>query len=162
MLAFAWKAVKNTFLTASIPFHSKLLWKGIFIPIGGKTGGMHLHRETQRPWQWAVSGALAGAVNGLFGAGGGMVLVPLLLGWVGVEEKAAFACSTAIILPLCLVSAGVYWLRGALDPLAALPYLLGGLAGGWLGGRLFRRIPAAPLRRVFALFLLYGGVRYLL
>ena len=105
------------------------------------------------PWRWAVSGALAGAANGLFGAGGGMILVPLLLRWVKVEEKAAFACSIAVILPLCLVSAAVYWARGALDLAQALPYLLGGL---------FRRVPATLLRRAFALFLLYGGVRNLL
>lgn len=114
------------------------------------------------PWRWAVSGALAGAANGLFGAGGGMILVPLLLRWVKVEEKAAFACSIAVILPLCLVSAAVYWARGALDLAQALPYLLGGLLGGFLGGRLFRRVPAMLLRRAFALFLLYGGVRNLL
>ena len=41
--------------------------------------------------KYAVSGALAGAVNGLFGGGGGMVLVPLLSGWCGMEGKRSFA-----------------------------------------------------------------------
>ena len=110
----------------------------------------------------AVSGGLAGAANGFFGAGGGMVLVPLLLRWVKLEEKQAFATSVAIILPMCLVSAAVYWLRVGIDLSAALPYLLGGLAGGFLGGKLFARVPAPLLRRALALFLLYGGVRNLL
>ena len=110
----------------------------------------------------AAAGALAGAANGFFGAGGGMVLVPLLLGWLKLEEKQAFATSIAVILPLCLVSAAVYWFRGELDAAAALPYLLGGLIGGWLGGKWFTRVPDGWLRRGLALFLLYGGVRNLL
>ena len=44
----------------------------------------------------------------------------------------------------------------------ALPYLLGGLAGGFLGGKLFTKVPAVWLRRLFGAFLVYGGVRYLL
>lgn len=91
-----------------------------------------------------------------------MILVPLLLRWIRVEEKAAFASSVAVILPLCLVSAAVYWLQGALSLSMALPYLLGGLAGGFLGGRLFKQVSPQLLRRVFALFLLYGGIRCLL
>lgn len=90
-----------------------------------------------------------------------MILVPLLLYWGKVEEKQAFASSVAVILPLCLVSAAVYWFRGALDLGAALPYLLGGTLGGLLGGKLFRRVSPGLLRKVFAFFLLYGGIRCL-
>ena len=109
-----------------------------------------------------LAGAAAGLINGFFGGGGGMVLVPLLAGWCGLGQRKAFATSVAIILPMCLVSAAVYWLRVGIDLSAALPYLLGGLAGGFLGGKLFARVPAPLLRRAFALFLLYGGVRNLL
>ena len=95
-----------------------------------------------------VSGALAGAVNGVFGGGGGMVLAPLLGSWCRVEEKRALANCVATILPCCVLSGGAY--------------LLGGLAGGFLGGKLFTKVPAVWLRRLFAAFLVYGGVRYLL
>ena len=61
--------------------------------------------------KYAVSGALAGTVNGLFGGGGGMVLVPLLSGWCGMEGKRSFATCVAVILPLSAVSAAVYLLR---------------------------------------------------
>ena len=110
----------------------------------------------------AVSGALTGAVNGLFGGGGGMVLVPLLRRWCGLEERKAFATCVAVILPLCVVSAAVYVLRRGVDLTLAAPYLLGGMAGGFLGGRLFPKVSAGWLRYLFAGFLLYGGVRYLL
>ena len=112
--------------------------------------------------RYVVSGVLAGAVNGRFGGGGGMVLVPLLRRWCGLEERRAFATCVAVILPLCVVSAAVYVLRRGVDLTLAAPYLLGGLIGGFLGGRLFPEVSAGWLRYLFAAFLLYGGVRYLL
>ncbi len=110
----------------------------------------------------AVSGALAGAVNGLFGGGGGMVLVPLLRRWCGMEERRAFATCVAVILPLCVVSAAVYVLRRGAELLTSAPYLLGGLVGGFIGGRVFPKLRVRWLRYLFAAFLTYGGVRYLL
>ena len=109
-----------------------------------------------------LSGALAGFINGFFGAGGGMVLVPLLIRLGGLEDKKAFSSAVCIILPLCLVSIGVYALHGALPLRESVPYLIGGAIGGALGGLLFRKVSAGALRKLFALFLLYGGVRYLL
>ena len=109
--------------------------------------------------KFAVTGGLAGLCNGLFGAGGGLFLVPLLTQWAGLEQRKAFATSVAVILPLSLVSAAVYWFRGGLDVSAAWPYLLGGAVGGLLAGKIFRRVPLVWVRRAFGLLLLYGGVR---
>lgn len=119
----------------------------------------------EKKWPWlapAVAGGLAGVANGFFGGGGGMVLVPLLTGRCGLDQRRAFATSVAIILPLCVLSSVIYFFRGGLDLSAALPYLLGGLAGGWIGGRVFRKLNMDWLRRAFALLILYGGVRSLL
>ena len=113
-------------------------------------------------WKIAFSGGAAGLVNGFFGGGGGMVLLPLLTRRCGVEERRAFANCVAVILPLCALSAAVYWWQTGIDLYAALPYLAGGLLGGALGGRWFKKVPVVWLRRIFAAFLLYGGVRYLL
>lgn len=110
----------------------------------------------------AVSGALAGALNGFFGAGGGMLLVPLLICWVKMDERKAFATSVFIILPLCVVSAAVYLLKFGIDFLQVLPYLTGGLVGGFIGGRCFKNIPTALLHRAFGLLLIYGGIRSLM
>ena len=125
---------------------------------GGTYGGESMKSSVK----YAVSGALAGAVNGLFGGGGGMVLVPLLDGWCKVEGKKAFATCVAAILPLCAVSGAVYLFRGEFDWMAAVPYFISGLAGGIVGGRLFRRVSVKWLRGLFAAFLIYGGVRYIL
>ena len=109
-----------------------------------------------------VTGALAGIANGLFVSGGGLFLVPLFTKWLGLEQRRAFATSVAVILPLSLVSAAVYWFRGGLDVSAAWPYLLGGAVGGLLAGKIFRRVPLVWVRRAFGLLLLYGGVRAVL
>lgn len=106
--------------------------------------------------------ALAGAVNGLFGGGGGMVLLPLLQRQGGLEGRRLFATSLAVIFPMCLVSGAVYLLHGGVSLREAAPYLLGGLAGGALGGVTFQKVPVKFLKAAFAAFLLYGGVRYLL
>ena len=86
-----------------------------------------------------------------------MVLVPLLVSRCRLSRRAAFASSVAIILPLCALSAAIYYAKGNLDPLAALPYLAGGLAGGLLGGKIFQKVPVKWLKRVFALLILYGA-----
>ncbi len=112
--------------------------------------------------RYALAGAAAGIANGFFGGGGGSVLVPVLTGVCGMEQRRAFATAVAVILPLCALSAGVYLLRGELDLLAAAPYLLGGAAGGWIGGKIFKGVRVSWLKRGFGLLLIYGGVRNLL
>ena len=113
-------------------------------------------------WKLRLTGAAGGAVNGLFGGGGGMAVVPLLTRWYGMEETKAFATCVAVIFPFCVLSAAFLALEGHVDLRQALPYLAGGLVGGWVGGRTMGRVPTVWLRRIFAAFLLYGGVRYLL
>ena len=116
----------------------------------------------QKKWKYAVTGGLAGAANGLFGAGGGMLLVPLLVRWCRVEERRAFATSVAVIFPISVVSAVVYWMHGAVDWRAALPYLAGGLAGGLIAGKIFRNVKLVWIRRAFGVLIVYGGVRAVL
>lgn len=113
-------------------------------------------------YKYAISGAAAGAANGLFGAGGGMILVPLLTRWAGLDDKKAFATSISIIAPLCLVSIVIYCFQGSMDLMQALPYLLGGFAGGLIGGKLFKKVPAKLLHRALGLIILYGGIRSIL
>ncbi len=110
-------------------------------------------------WRYAIAGGLAGMANGLFGGGGGSVLVPVLTGYCRLDQRKAFATSVAVILPLCALSVGIYLLRGGLDLMAALPYLIGGAVGGWAGGKWFKGVKIPWLKRAFGLLLIYGGVR---
>ncbi len=113
-------------------------------------------------WKNRVAGTAGGLINGLFGGGGGMVLLPLLTKWSRLEARAAFATCVAIIFPMCCVSTAVYLyqVRPALS--TVVPYLAGGVAGGLVGGLTFDKVPVRLLKAIFGLFLLYGGVRYLL
>ena len=104
--------------------------------------------------RYGLSGAAAGLVNGFFGAGGGMVLVPLLIRFAGLED-------IAIILPMCLVTLGVYWTQQIFPFAQSLPYLIGGLLGGLAGGILFRKVTAQVLHKLFGILILWGGLRLL-
>lgn len=122
-------------------------------------GGVFLIR-----WKWirvAAAGLCAGIVNGLLGAGGGMVLVPLLTWLTDLEDGEVFPASVSIILPICLVSLAFSWQNGTLSWLDALPYLLGSAAGGVAAGVWGRKIPVKWLHRILGLLILWGGVRYL-
>ena len=110
----------------------------------------------------AVLGGLGGGLaNGLFGGGGGMLLLPVLARWGHLPERALYPTCLAVMLPASMLSAAVYLLRDGVSLTQALPCLLGGALGGALGARFYRRVPLPFLRRLFALFLLYAGIRYL-
>lgn len=116
-----------------------------------------------RNWyRYGLSGAAAGLVNGLFGAGGGMVLVPMLIHFGKLEDKKAFSSAISIILPLSLVSIFVYWTKSIFPFIPAMPYLVGGLIGGTLGGVLFRRVSVGLLHKLFGILILWGGIRLLI
>ncbi len=109
----------------------------------------------------ALAGLAAGAVNGLFGAGGGMILVPALGLLTDLTDKEIFPASISIMLPACLISLMVGTGGTPLPWAAAAPYLIGSGVGGVLAGWLGKRIPTQYLHRILGLFILYGGMRYL-
>ena len=108
----------------------------------------------------AIAGAAAGVVNGLFGAGGGMILVPLLTRLTDLNEQEIFPASISIILPMCVVTLSIQSGNG-LPWDAALPYLIGSAAGGVLAGLWGRKIPTVWLHRALGVLILWGGWRYL-
>lgn len=112
-------------------------------------------------WGTALAGALAGAVNGLFGAGGGMVLVPLLTCLAKLPEQSVFPASVSIILPICLVSLVITYSTGSIAWKEALPWLLGSAVGGVLAGIWGKKIPVKWLHRGLGVLILWGGIRYL-
>lgn len=108
-----------------------------------------------------LSGLAAGTVNGLFGGGGGMVLLPALNRWVGVEETRLFPTSVRVMLPVSGVSLLILGQRQPLPWAQGAPYLLGGIAGGIAAGLWGKNIPTAWLHRVLGAMMLWGGFRYL-
>ena len=108
----------------------------------------------------SLAGSAAGIVNGLFGAGGGMVLVPMLGEKSGISEQERFPASIAIITPICVISL-LFSANWNLSFWQVLPYLLGSTAGGIAAGLWGKRIPTVWLHRILGLLILWGGIRYL-
>ena len=113
-------------------------------------------------WTARIAGGAAGLANGLFGGGGGMVFLPILSRWGNLSQRKLYATCVGVIFPVCLVSAAVYVWRGGVSLGAALAYLAGGLRGGWRGAKLYGRVSTKLLKWLFAAFLFYAGVKYLL
>ena len=121
-----------------------------------------MKQENVSLWKCLLAGLAAGFVNGFFGAGGGMVLVPLLIWLVGLPDKLAFSSAISIILPLCVVSLVIYGRHDMLPLSDALPSLLGGAGGGVLAGLWCQKVPAKWLHLALGALILLGGVRLLI
>ena len=117
-----------------------------------------MHKKT---FGMVLAGACAGLVAGLFGAGGGLVLVPLLTLLTDTAEKSVFSSSISIILPICLVCITVTAMSVGIAFRPALPYLLGSAVGGFAAGKWGQKIPVCWLHRGLGLLILWGGYRYL-
>ena len=108
-----------------------------------------------------ITGFCAGSLNGLFGAGGGMVLVPFMRKLTDADEETLFPCSVAILFPICIVSLlfADGWKQFSWSN--ALPYLIGSFVGGLCAGMFGKRVPALWLHRTLGILIIWGGVRYL-
>ena len=105
-------------------------------------------------------GMLSGIINGLFGSGGGVAIV-LLLWWLAREElterERVFANVTAMILPISLASALVYFNLTPPSLAEGVRIAAGGLVGGAVGGLLLGRLKLDVLKKIFAVLLLISG-----
>ncbi len=101
-------------------------------------------------------GVAAGLLAGLFGIGGGVVIVPALLLVARMSPQRAVGTSlAALLLPVGALGAWHYYRSGQVDMRAALLVALGLFVGAWLGANLALRLPARDLQRAFAVFLLF-------
>ena len=105
-----------------------------------------------------LKGAIIGAVNGFFGAGGGLACVPLLMK-MGFERKTAHENAVAVIFPITLVSAINYLWRGYVTVEQSLIYLPGGILGAVVGTFIMKKISPRLIKKVFALFMIWAGWR---
>jgi uncharacterized protein len=115
-----------------------------------------------RALKLAVIGTLAGLFSGLFGVGGGTVIVPLLILWLGYGERMATATSLAAIVFIAAFAAAVQGAYGNVRVgdalLIGVPALAGVLAGTWLQ----QRLPARWIALLFAAILLGSAVELVL
>jgi hypothetical protein len=98
-------------------------------------------------------GVVAGLLSGLFGVGGGVIVVPALMAFVGMDQRRASATSLVAIAPAAVVGAITYGLQGEVDWLAALTLAVGSVVGAPIGARLLRRLPLRVLPWIFVGFI---------
>lgn len=99
-------------------------------------------------------GAGAGLLSGLFGVGGGIILVPAMVLLIGFGQHRAQATSLAAIVPSAAVGAFIFGRADSVDLLAAAVLVVGSLLGVQAGARVMHRMSDQRLTRVFAIFLL--------
>ena len=105
-------------------------------------------------------GLVAGVLSGLFGIGGGILIVPALIFFAKLPAKVALGTSLgALLLPVGLLGAYTYYQHGNLNIRASLLIALGLFFGAWGGARLAQVIPGATLQRMFAVFVMVMAVR---
>ena len=110
---------------------------------------------------YPVLAMLAGVVNGLLGAGGGMLIVPLLRK-CGLDQRSTHATSVCIILPICTLSAAIYLFKGKVTIEDALPYLPFSVCGAIIGSLILSKINQKFLRKLFGGFMLWAAVQLLI
>jgi hypothetical protein len=121
--------------------------------------------EVRQKWLSASLGAAAGFVNGLLGAGGGIIMVYAFKHLGGKDEdglKDAFASTAAAILPISAVSALTYTFGGAVQLTEAAKFIIPAAAGGLLGARLMDCVSTKWLKRIFSVTVIYAGINMIL
>jgi len=127
---------------------------------------IQVSRRTKRQFVLLIAAGLAaGFLNGLLGAGGGVLLIYALSALNpdkspdGVRDN--FAATVACVLPVTLLSAILYAADGRMDFAAVTPLVLPAILGGTAGAVLLGRIPTKLLKKLFALLVIWSGISML-
>lgn len=109
---------------------------------------------------YLLIGVVAGLLSGVFGIGGGIVIVPALALGMGLDYKRAVGTSIgALLLPVGILAAREYWNAGHIDLRGAALIALGLTGGAWVSARFAQGITPALLQRGFAIFMVALAVR---
>ena len=107
----------------------------------------------------AILGVISGLANGLFGSGGGSVIVPGMQKLLGIDQHKTHATAIAVILPLTIVSAIVYLGKARAEWSIILWVSVGGALGGFIGARLLNKISGKLLHKIFGAFMIIAALR---
>jgi len=111
------------------------------------------HRTSLSKSQLATIGLGGGLLSGLLGVGGGVVMVPALVLWAGLEQHDAHAVSLGAIIPISAAGVLVFGAAGELEVLPALLLAVGSMLGARIGAGVLTRLDERRLRSVFGIFL---------
>ncbi len=100
-------------------------------------------------------GMLAGIICGLFGTGGGMILVPSFIYLLKVEPKKARGTSLCCMLAMVIASSFFYYQYNYINWKIGVLCAIGGIIGGYTGAKILKKVPDYILKIVFIIFLIY-------
>ncbi|MBQ7235765.1 MAG: sulfite exporter TauE/SafE family protein [Clostridia bacterium] len=109
-----------------------------------------------------LTGLSAGIINGVFGGGGGMLVVPMLVHLLKCPAKKAHATAILIILPLSIVSGIFYAAFGNFNLEVGIPAGIGVILGGTVGALLLSKLSSKWLTIIFCVVMAAAGVKMLL
>ena len=112
-----------------------------------------------KPFVSAVGGLIAGFLNGLFGSGGGTVIVVFLEEFLGFKPQHAHATAILIISCFTIVSLFFYGSRSQLNYSLALLVSAGGVIGGWVGAKWLKKLSGNTLHKIFGGFMIVAAIR---
>lgn len=110
----------------------------------------------------SLIGLVSGITSGLFGVGGGVVMVPAMVYLMKLDTKVAVGTSLAVIVPTAVMGVWKHQNLGNLNWSVALSLMPTALVGGYLGARLTELVSSADLKRIFGGFIVLVGLRLLL
>jgi len=112
---------------------------------------------------YIIAGVAAGIVSSMFGVGGGILMVPILVLGFSFGQKSAQGMSLFIMLPMALAGAIRYKLNPdiPIDLPVCLLVALGGIAGAMIGTHIVFGMPVVILKRIFAVFVILTGINML-
>ena len=110
----------------------------------------------------SILGVSTGFINGLFGSGGGMILVVGLEKILKLEPHKAHASSIAIILPISLVSVFIYMRYLTIDYSLVILISIGGIIGGFIGAKFLNKISTRKLKILFGVCMIISAVKIIL
>lgn len=106
-----------------------------------------------------IVGSFSGVISGLFAAGGGMIVVPALIHIFKLEDNKARATSIFSILPMVITSGIFYYKNNYVDWNIGIKCAIGGIAGGFIGAKLLKKLSTKVLRILFIIFLIYTSIK---
>jgi hypothetical protein len=107
----------------------------------------------------SIIGLISGFINGLFGSGGGTIIVPSLTFILGLSQHKAHATALMIILPLSIISSIIYFNSQLIDFPITLKVSLGAMIGAYIGAKTLNKIPNIWLRKIFGVFMIIAAIR---
>jgi uncharacterized membrane protein YfcA len=136
-----------------------LAWQAVEVARGATLREAVARREAT-VWGYAGIGLVAGLASGLLGIGGGIVIVPMLAGWLGMPLKRALGTSLAAIVAIVVPGAAVHAALGHIDWGIALALAIGSVAGARVGARIALGARERTLRLLVGGFLGLVAVAY--